>query len=84
MACIKGTIMLTTTNRSFQALGLALALGAAFTIHGTMLWGFDSMAAQAAASCAADNTKTATSQPAALRPAVPSAGAGPAKQLAPA
>lgn len=56
--------MLTTSNRSFKALGLALALGAALTIHGTMLWGFEGVAAQAAASCAAESSKTAISQPA--------------------
>ncbi|MDP2369945.1 hypothetical protein [Rhodoferax sp.] len=73
-----------TSNRSFKALGLAVALGAALTIHGTMLWGFDGIAAQAAASCAADHTKTAISRPAALQPAQTPTGAAAAKTAAPA
>lgn len=76
--------MLYTTNRSFQALGLALALGAAFTIHGTMLWGFDGLAVQASASCAAEHGKMAISRPAALKPALPSTGATATKSLTPA
>ena len=66
--------MLTTSNRSFKALGLALALGAALTIHGTMLWGFEGVAAQAAASCAAESSKTAISQPAGMGSAGASGG----------
>lgn len=64
-----------TTNRSFKALGLALALGAALTIHGTMLWGFEGVAAQAAASCAAESSKTANSQPAGMGSTVAPGGA---------
>ena len=73
-----------TSNRSFKALGLAVALGAGLTIHGTMLWGFDGIAAQAAASCAADNAKTASSRPAALPPAQAPTGAAAAKAVTPA
>ena len=73
-----------TSNRSFKALGLAVALGAALTIHGTMLWGFDGIAAQAAASCAADNAKTASARPATLPPAQPATGAAATKAATPA
>jgi len=61
------------TNRSFRVLGFFLALGLACTIQGTMLWGFDGVAAQSAASCAADNSKTATSRPAGLKSSEPNA-----------
>ncbi len=65
--------MLYTADRSTRAMGLALALGAALAIHGTMLWGFDGVAAQAAAMCAADNAKTAISRPVTPRQSEPSA-----------
>ena len=65
--------MLYTADRSTRAMGLALALGAALAIHGTMLWGFDGVAAQAAASCVPDNTATAVSRSATPKQSVPSA-----------
>lgn len=56
------------TNRSFKVLGFFLALGVACVIQGTMLWGFEGLAAQAAASCALESGKTAISQPVARDP----------------